>query len=247
MAKKRHTIDILGIPVDDVTMGDALTVFELFLAAEGMSWVATPNAEIISQASADERLRHLLSDADLIIPDGIGLLYASRMLGYPLHERVAGIDFAYRALQHCARAGFAVYFLGGKPGIAESAAENVMRDIPGLVVAGTHHGYFSEGDVESIIADINASEALFLCVALGFPKQEQFLSANRHALQAKVGVGIGGSFDVWAGALKRAPKPFRSLGLEWLYRLAQEPSRISRIVRLPVFLLRVAGQKRGRL
>jgi N-acetylglucosaminyldiphosphoundecaprenol N-acetyl-beta-D-mannosaminyltransferase len=118
-----------------------------------------------------------------------------------------------------------------------------MRDIPGLRIAGTHHGYFEQSDTASIVEAINESGAGFLCVALGFPKQERFLLENKNALHIKAGIGIGGSFDVWAGALKRAPKVFRSFGLEWLYRLGQEPSRIKRIATLPLFLVRVAAQK----
>ncbi len=243
MDQRKSTIDILGIPVDNVTMGDALSAFDGFLSGASMAWIATPNAEIVSQAAGDSSLAQLLMSADLVIPDGVGLLYASRMLGRPLRERVAGIDFAHCALKRCAANGVGVYFLGGRPGISEQAAAKKMRDIPGLRIAGTHHGYFEQSDTASIVEAINESGAGFLCVALGFPKQERFLLENKNALHIKAGIGIGGSFDVWAGALKRAPKVFRSVGLEWLYRLGQEPSRIKRIATLPLFLVRVAAQK----
>lgn len=245
MRTQRATIDILGIPVDDVTIGDALSLFEQFFEGDRMAWIATPNAEIVLQASEKVSLAQTIRQADLIIPDGIGLLYASNLLGRPLRERVAGIDFAYAALARCADAGRSAYFLGGKPGVAELAAVRIQQDMPHLNVAGHHHGYYEPHEESAIIEDINASGAEFLCVALGFPRQEQFLSIYRDRLQTKAGIGVGGSFDVWSGTLSRAPEAFQKLGLEWLYRLVQQPKRIGRMARLPMFLWKVVAQKRA--
>ncbi len=236
-------IDILGIPVDCVALGDALSVFQDLLASDSMALIATPNSEILMRASRDPSLAGILKRAELVIPDGVGLLLASKLLGQPLKARVAGIDFAFRALQLSAELGRSVYFLGGKPGIAEKAAENVKQRIPGLSVAGTRHGYFTGDEIPSVIAEINSSQADFICVAMGSPAQERFIDDHRKQLNAKVGIGIGGSFDIWSGTLKRAPAFYRDHGLEWLYRLFQEPSRVSRIRVLPLFLLKVAGQK----
>lgn len=244
MIEKNKKIDILGIPVDDVTLGDALSVFENLLRGDRMTLIATPNSEILMRASGDSALKDILRRAELVIPDGIGLLYASKILGRPLRERVTGIDFSWNALKLSAQLGCRVYFLGGKPGIAEKAAENMKLQIPGLQIAGTRHGYFTEEEIPSIIEKINGSGADFICVALGFPRQEQFIDAHRDLLHAKVGIGIGGSLDIWSGTLKRAPAFYRNNGLEWLYRLKQQPSRIRRISVLPLFLLKVAAQKR---
>lgn len=244
MIEKKMKIDILGIPVDDVTLGDALSVFENLLRGDRLSLIATPNSEILLRASGDPVLSDILHRAELVIPDGIGILYASRILGRPLRERVTGIDFAQNALKLSAQLGCSVYFLGGKPGIADKAAENVKLQIPGLQIAGTRHGYFSEDEIPLIIDEINGSGAEFICVALGSPRQEQFIDAHRGLLHAKVGIGVGGSLDIWSGTLKRAPSFYRNNGLEWLYRLKQEPSRIRRISVLPFFLLKVAAQKR---
>ncbi len=244
MKEQRAKIEILGIPVDDVTPGDALGIFEDLLQGQRLSLIATPNSEIVLRASRDPALSDILRRAELVIPDGVGLLYASRILGRPLKERVTGIDFAQGALEAAARMGRSVYFLGGKPGIAEKAAENMTSRIPDLQIAGARHGYFTTEEIPSIIEEINGSGADFLCVALGSPRQEQFLDAHRDALRAKVGVGIGGSLDIWSGTLKRAPAFYRNNGLEWLYRVIQEPSRIRRVGALPLFLLKVAAQKR---
>lgn len=243
MIEKNKKIDILGIPVDDVTLGDALSVFENLLRGDRMTLIATPNSEILMRASGAPALKDILRRAELVIPDGIGLLYASKILGRPLRERVTGIDFSWNALKLSAQLGCRVYFLGGKPGIAEKAAENMKLQIPDLQIAGTRHGYFTEEEIPSIIEKINGSGADFICVALGFPRQEQFIDAHRDLLHAKVGIGIGGSLDIWSGTLKRAPAFYRNNGLEWLYRLKQEPSRIRRISVLPLFFIKVAAQK----
>jgi N-acetylglucosaminyldiphosphoundecaprenol N-acetyl-beta-D-mannosaminyltransferase len=167
------------------------------------------------------------------------VVYASRIIGAPLAERVTGIDFLSRALGWSAENGRSVYLLGGAPGIAEKAAENMRGAYPGLKVAGTHDGYFAAGEEAGIVDAINESGADFLCVAMGSPKQEAFVAAHRGELRARAAVGVGGSLDVWAGALKRAPGFFREHGLEWLYRLMQQPSRIGRMAALPLFLIRV--------
>ncbi len=244
MENGKRKIDILGIPVDDVTLGDALSVFEDLLGGSRMALIATPNSEILLRASGDPALSDILRRAELVIPDGIGLLIASRILGRPLRERVAGIDFAQSALKLSAQLGRSVYFLGGRPGIAEKAAENMKLLIPGLRIAGVRNGYFKEEEISSIVEEINGSGADFLFVALGSPRQEQFIDTHRDLLHAKAGIGIGGSLDVWSGTLKRAPAFYRKHGLEWLYRLKQQPSRIRRIRRLPLFFVKVAMQRR---
>ena len=237
---------ILGIPVDAVDMREALARFETFMGREGLDLVVTPNSEIVVNATEDPELKALIEEASLIIPDGIGLVYASRIVGRPLAERVTGVDFLTGALAYLEKTGQSVYLLGsrpaaeGRPGVAELAAEHMKKQFPALKIAGTHHGYFSSEEEDAVAADINASGAAFLCAALGAPKQEKFIYAHRKAFPlVRAGIGVGGSLDVWAGTVSRAPEFYQKHGLEWLYRLIKEPRRWKRMLRLPEFLLKV--------
>jgi len=176
----------------------------------------------------------------MVIPDGIGLVYASKILKHPMKERVTGIDFLGRALEHLAQTGKSVFLFGSKPGIAEKAAEKMKETYPGLKVAGTRNGYFKPEEEEAILEEINAAEPDLLCVALGSPKQELFVLKYKDRLKAKAAIGVGGSLDVWSGELKRAPEFYRKHGLEWLYRFIQEPSRYKRMAALPLFTQKTA-------
>lgn len=236
---------ILNVPVDMVDSREAMDIFTELMKTSDCSLIVTPNSEIIVNASREPELKTIIENADLIIPDGIGLVYASRIMGVPLSERVTGIDFLEGILGYLEETGQSIFFLGSKPGdaenrgIAELAAERMKEKFPHLKVAGTHHGYFKEIDEENIVKEINESGADFLCVALGSPKQEKFVSRWRRVLAVKGAIGVGGSLDVWAGTLKRAPEFYRSHGLEWLYRLIQEPSRYKRMAALPLFMIKV--------
>jgi N-acetylglucosaminyldiphosphoundecaprenol N-acetyl-beta-D-mannosaminyltransferase len=225
-----------------VSSDEAMGRFAAMMGAEGCCQIVTPNSEIIWSAAKDGELKGIISGADLIMPDGIGIVYASRIIGRPLGERVTGIDFLAKVLEWLAAGGGKAYFLGSKPGVAEKAAANMMEKYPGLHVAGARDGYFAEDEEEGIVAEINGSGADFLCVALGSPKQEKFISRNKGRLKVKVAIGVGGSFDVMAGVLKRAPEFYRKHGLEWLYRLKQQPYRIKRMAVLPLFLIRVLAK-----
>ncbi len=249
MAVKREKIRIWDIPIDKVNRQTSMEIFDELMSSEGCSMIVTPNSEIIMAASKDEQMANLLREAELMIPDGIGLVYASRILGKPLPERVTGIDFADAALSKLAKQGRSVYFLGSKPdggsgkSVAAMAAEIKQAEHAGLTVAGVHHGYFQEADEPQIVEEINRSGAELLLVALGSPKQELFIQRNRGRLNVKVAIGVGGSLDVWAGTLKRAPEFFRKHGLEWLYRLIQEPKRYKRMAVLPLFMIKVIVTK----
>ncbi|MDR3294712.1 MAG: WecB/TagA/CpsF family glycosyltransferase [Clostridiales Family XIII bacterium] len=242
-------IRILGSPVDMVSADEAMTTFAELMETEGCSQIVTPNSEILWSASKDPVLKAIISGAELVLPDGIGLVYASRLLGVPLRERVTGIDFLSRILAWLSENGKSVYFLGSAPGVAEKAAENMRARFPALKTAGTRNGYFGPEEEAGIVAEINASGADFLCVAMGSPRQERFISAHKAEFTARLAIGVGGSLDIWAGTLKRAPLFFRKHGIEWLYRLAQQPRRIGRMAVLPLFMLRVlfyapGGKKR---
>ncbi len=238
-------VTILGVPVDFVNQREAMTIFKGLMESEPCSLIATPNSEIVVNATKSQKLLDILSGADLIIPDGIGLVYASKIMGQPLSERVTGIDFLEKIIIYLSETHRSIYFLGSKPAqgaekaVAEQAAEKIRQKYPKLKVAGTHHGYFKEGDEPEIVEKINASGADFLCVALGSPKQEAFVEKYRDQLKPKAAIGVGGSLDVWAGTLKRAPEFYQKHGLEWLYRFVQEPSRYKRMGALPVFMAKV--------
>lgn len=237
--------NILNVPVDMVDEQEAMGIFRELMKTGDCNLIVTPNSEIIVNASGDPELKRIIEQADLIIPDGIGLVYASRIMGVPLSQRVTGIDFLEAIIGYLEETGQSIFFLGSKPGegnnpgIAEMAVEKMKAKYKDLRVAGIHHGYFKEADEENIVKVINDSGADFLCVALGSPKQEKFISCYRDELEVKAAIGVGGSLDVWAGTLKRAPEFYRNHGLEWLYRLIQQPSRYKRMAALPLFMMKV--------
>ena len=235
------SVTILGVRVDKVTKAQALEEFGRMLDGDRCELIVTPNAEIVEKASKTPKLQRIINEeAALVTPDGVGLIYASRLKGDPIEEKVAGIDFARAAIGLCAERGRSVYLLGSKPGVAEAAAANLEKEIPGLKIAGFRDGYFAADEEEQVVADINASGADFLCVALGSPKQEYFVIEHRDALKVKAAAGLGGSLDIWSGQLNRAPQFYIDHGLEWLYRMIQEPRRLKRLPALPVFLIKAA-------
>lgn len=234
-------VKILGVRVDKITKAQALEEFQKLLEGDRCELIVTPNAEIVEKASKTPQLRRIINEeAAIVTPDGVGLIYASKLKGDPIQEKVAGIDFAHSAIELCAKLGRSVYLLGSKPGVAEAAAANLEKEIPGLKIAGFRDGYFREDEEPSVVAEINASGADFLCVALGSPKQEYFVIKHRDALKVKAAAGLGGSLDIWSGQLNRAPQFYINHGLEWLYRMIQEPKRLKRLPALPIFLIKAA-------
>ena len=234
-------INILGVGFDNVTMDEALARGEELLCSEGAHYVVTPNPEIVETCRADAAANAAVNGADLVLPDGIGIVYGAKILHQPLRGRVPGIEFGTGMIERCAKLGKSVYLLGAKPGVAEQAAENLKNRFPGLVIAGTHDGYFKED--APIAAEIKASGADMALVCLGAPKQELWMQRNAPRLRVGLMAGLGGSLDVFAGNVKRAPKLFQKLGLEWFYRLIKEPKRIGRMMKLPKFLFAAIGCK----
>ncbi|QAT42578.1 WecB/TagA/CpsF family glycosyltransferase [Aminipila luticellarii] len=242
-------IKILDVPVDMVNNQQAMEIFKGLMERPGCDLIVTPNSEIIMNATRDPELKMLIEEAGLIIPDGIGLVYASKIIGQPLNERVTGVDFLNSILEYLEQNGKSVYLLGSKPAneerasVAELAGENMRIKHPRLKIAGTHDGYFKKQEEADLVKEINASGAEFLCTALGAPKQEKFIYEHRNELiNIRAGIGVGGSLDVWAGTVKRAPKFYQEHGLEWLYRLIQEPSRYKRMAQLPLFMVKVLAK-----
>ena len=234
-------IDVMGVGFDNVTMDEALERAKTLLAQPGPAYCVTPNAEIVYEAMHDEAFRAILNGAALVLPDGAGTVLGAKLLGTPLKQKVAGIDFSANLLVILAETGKRLYLLGGKPGIAEKAAENMIKKHPGLCICGTADGYFR--DEAPVIEKINAAkpDALFVC--LGAPKQEIFMHAHCADLAVPLMIGLGGSLDGFAGTVKRAPDWMIRLQLEWLYRLIKEPKRIGRMMRLPKFVLAVLARR----
>lgn len=230
-------IDVLGVGFDNITKQQAVEkAFELQREHLGR-YVVTPNPEIVMLARDDAEMREAVENADLVIPDGIGVIYGAKILGTPLREKIPGIDFTTALMEKMQQEGRSVFLFGAKPGVAEKARENLSAQYPGLNFVGTNDGYFT--DDGPIIEKINAASPDLLLVCLGAPKQEKWMQRNAECLDVGLMIGAGGSLDVFAGVVERAPEVWQKLGLEWLHRLLKEPQRIGRMMSLPKFLLLV--------
>ncbi|MGB9808926.1 MAG: WecB/TagA/CpsF family glycosyltransferase, partial [Caldanaerobacter sp.] len=221
------------------SMREAVEILKDYLKEDRLHIVATPNAEIIMMAQKDEEYKRILNDTDLNVPDGSGVVFASRVFNEPLKERVAGFDLMIEFIKWAAFHGISIYLLGAKPEVVEKAKANLEKSYPSINIVGVHHGYFNEKEEEMVIEDINTKNPEVLFVALGAPRQEKWIYKNRDKLKVKIAMGVGGSFDVIAGKSKRAPAIYRRLGLEWLYRLIKEPWRYKRMMALPKFAFKV--------
>ena len=237
-------LDILGCRVDRVDMRGAVDRVLRLVYAGKPAHVVTLGTEMAMLASRDARYRDAINRADLVVPDTIGIVIASRILGAPLPERVAGIDLVETLCAGIAHSRLPIFFLGGEAGVAQRAADRLTERFPGLVVAGTHHGYFVDGESENIASIVRESGARLALVALGFPRQEFWIRENLGHVGSATCIGVGGTFDVLADRLSRAPALVQRVGLEWLFRLVREPRRIRRQLVLPIFVLRVLTQAR---
>lgn len=239
--------DIRGLEIDNITMEDAIEASAKVLSVGGKMTVFTPNAEIAQACAESKETMRIVSSADMLLPDGAGVLKAAKILGTPLKEKVAGVEYGENLARLCAEKGYSLYILGGKPDVAEKAAKNLQSRYPALKIAGCRDGYFDKSHVgsEDTVNAVNASGADVLFVCFGFPAQEKWVYENSSRLSAKIIACLGGSVDIYAGTAKRAPKLFISLRLEWLWRLIKQPSRIKRMTVLPKYIIETKKYKKS--
>jgi len=235
-------IALLGIPIDRVSLQEALDLIARWIEQKRTTHlVLTPDTTALMRARWDEPLREIYQGADLVTADGVGLVWASRLLGAPLGERVAGIDLMEALCERAARRGYKLFLLGAKPGIAQRAACNLKERLPDLAIVGAHHGYFAFGSAEeeAVLEEINRLAPDILLVGMGVPRQELWMRMHRDSLSVPVMMGVGGSFDVLSGCVPRAPLSWQRLGLEWLWRTIREPSRLRKVRVIPLFMLKI--------
>lgn len=238
-------VNIVGFQVDSLTMPEAVAWVEKRIAKRTPSHIVTINPEIAWNGLQDKEFGRALKKADLLVPDGSGILWAARQLGNPLPERVAGYDLMQEMLRVAAEKKYRTYFLGAAPGVAERAAMQALTLYPGLVVVGTHDGYFDEAEEANLIKTISESKVDLLFCALGKPRPaELWIQKHLKALNVPVSIGVGGSFNVMAGIVKRAPKWIQSIHMEWLFRALSDPKRMGRLLAIPKFMQEVKKQKR---
>lgn len=233
---ERKIVKLQGLNIDSFTFDEAVEY-----ANNISGQVVTINPEMISNAVKDTDFAEIINNADLVIPDGIGVEIGLKILGYNV-KRIAGIEFSHRMIEECAKNNQSVALIGAKPEIVKRAKENLVKEFPSLYITYIHDGYFNEDD--SILAELKIRQPRLVLCALGSPKQEEFILKAKSILPEALFVGVGGSFDVWSGEVKRAPEIYQKLGLEWLYRTIMEPKRFKRIFpTLPLFVLKVLRER----
>ena len=239
------TIDILSIPIANVTVEETKD-FVFQCVEEGrVASIATANAEMVMKAQDDAELASILQEADLVIPDGAGVLWAAEQDGEKFKERVTGCDVAELLLKEAAQRKTPVYLFGAAEGVAQAAIANMEKKYGPLTLAGVHSGFFTAKEEQYIIDEIRNKGTRILLVALGVPKQEKWIRQHLYELGPCVCMGVGGTFDVLSGQVDRAPVWMQHHRLEWLYRLYKEPSRFKRMLALPRFMLAVKCSKRS--
>jgi N-acetylglucosaminyldiphosphoundecaprenol N-acetyl-beta-D-mannosaminyltransferase len=233
-----------GVAVDNVSLDYALgRVAGWVMAAESPQMIVTVDALAALRSRTDRRYSEVVRSAAMSLPDGAGLIWALRSLGFTVQEKISGVDFAEHLCRLSAGHGWPVFFLGGRPGVADEAAGRMAEKYGGLEIAGCLDGYFKQDENDRVCEAIKNSGARILFVALGVPAQEHWFYENRPKLGNVVGIGVGGTFDVMSGRLRRAPEAWRRMKLDWLYRTILEPRRWRRVIRLPLFVFLVFMKK----
>jgi N-acetylglucosaminyldiphosphoundecaprenol N-acetyl-beta-D-mannosaminyltransferase len=224
--EKQETINLFGIPVEAMSMAQTLDLIDDVIKSRQSLQIGVINAAKVVNMDKDPELREAVLSSDIILADGAAVVWASKLLRRPLPERVAGIDLMFGMFERGNERGYRVFCLGATEEISSTVEANLARDYPGLTLAGRHHGYFTDDEAQEIADQIKASKADILLVAMTSPKKERFLAKWMAHMDVPVCHGVGGSFDVYAGKVERAPESWQKLGLEWLYRVKQEPGRL---------------------
>jgi len=238
-----QSLEMLGVKIDPVSLQQSLDKIETFIRTRSPHLIVTLGTEMVMDAQKHARFRELVNRAALVLPDGGGLIWAAKRLQLPIKEKVAGIDLLLTICAASHEKQWKLFFLGGKPGVAEQAATNIRKKIPDAQIIGTHHGYFEQSEVFHLL---QTAKPDILFVGIGSPNQEFWIDDNLGRLGIPVGIGVGGSFDVLAGKLKRAPQWMMRLNLEWLFRFFQEPKRLRRILKIPMFMIRIYAERGNR-
>ncbi len=235
------SVELLGFNIDNYTFEEAVLKAKSLIDGGRVAQVITINPEMFDAAEKDSNFANIIREAEMVIPDGVGVKLGLKLKGKNV-SRIPGIDFAKRLLKEAAISNIPVAIIGSKEEVITKAVENLKKEISGLNIVYYHNGYFS--DDNEIYGELKKSSPKLILVALGSPKQEKFIYGAKKILNPALMVGIGGSLDVWSGMVKRAPKIFRKLGIEWLYRTVTQPSRFKRIFpALPLFLIKVLRYK----
>jgi N-acetylglucosaminyldiphosphoundecaprenol N-acetyl-beta-D-mannosaminyltransferase len=235
---------VLGQPIDCVTMAQTVGILEKFLVVPGTKLVLTADSNAFINAETDESYARIFREAALITPDSSGPVWAMNKLGHSVPSRVSGVDLVEELCKISVKTGASLYFLGAAPGVAESAAKNLENKYPGMKISGYRDGFFSPSEDQVVAAEISKTNPDVLLVAMGMPRQELFILDTASVIGAKLGIGVGGSFDVHSGSVQRAPSIIQKLRLEWLWRFILNPRKISKVKNLPIFWWRIQFSKR---
>jgi len=234
---ERKTESLQGINIDTLKLDEAVEY-----AFENRGQVVTLNPEMVMSANKNSDFKNIIQNAQLVIPDGVGVKLGLKILGKKNIHKIAGIEFAHSMIEKFSSEKLPIALIGAKQNVIETACENLKKEFKGLNIVYSQNGYFS--DDEKVKADLINSGAKLVLVALGSPKQEKFIFEIKSHMPETLFIGVGGSFDVWAGAVQRAPEIWQKAGLEWLYRTLKQPSRFKRIFPvLPVFVLKVLKER----
>jgi len=229
-------VSILGVRVHRMGMEEVLRCIERWIAERVPRMVITADANALVLAQQDVEFRVLLQTADLITPDGAGLLWAARRLKQPFPERVPGVELVAQLVRMSHERGYRLYFVGAAPGVAQRAAHALQQSFPNAQIVGVDHGYFHPDEEPAILKRIAAACPDVLLVGMGMPRQEKWIARHKERLGVPVSVGVGGSFDVYGGVVRRAPRWMQRYGLEWLWRLLHDPRKIAKVRNLPRFV-----------
>ncbi|MBC8140805.1 MAG: WecB/TagA/CpsF family glycosyltransferase [Armatimonadetes bacterium] len=240
-----NPVTLLGMRVDRVTMDESLALVESYIAERKPRHILTADASMVVTAKEDADFAAIAANADLVTPDGAGILWATKRQGNPVTAKVSGVVLAERLVALSAVKGWRVFFFGAAPGVAEEARARMLAKYEGANIVGHRDGFFSADNEAEVLNEIRAAKPDILLVALGIPKQEKFIHKHKAALEVPVLIGVGGTFDVMSGTVRRAPIWMQNAGLEWLHRLAANPKKISKVAMLPQFVRMVIMEKRS--